>query len=74
MARCWIRIDPASLTVRSKIWKNVDARRASVGLEPLAEILKEHRRAVVAEGGRPREDFKAYKEAANQWAKQVGWR
>jgi len=54
--------------------ENVDARRASVNLEPLAEALKEHRRAVAAEGGKPPESFEAYKEGANLWAKQVGWR
>ena len=54
--------------------EGIDARRASVGLEPLAEALEEHRRDVAAEGGKPPEDFEAYKEAANLWAQQVGWR
>ena len=54
--------------------ENVDARRASVGLEPFAVALDEHRRVAAAEGGRPPEDFKAYKVAANLWAKEVGWR
>jgi hypothetical protein len=54
--------------------ENVDARRASVGLEPLREALEEHRRAIAAEGGKPPENFEAYKEGANLWAKKVGWR
>lgn len=54
--------------------ENVDARRASVGLEPFAEGRKKHGRAVAAEGGRPPDNFEAYRDAAELWAKQVGWR
>jgi hypothetical protein len=54
--------------------ENVDVRRASVGLEPLAEALQEHRRAIALEGAKAPDDFKAYQEGANLWAKKVGWR
>lgn len=54
--------------------ENVDSRRASVGLEPFAKSLAEHRQAVAAEGGSPPKDFDAYRQAANLWAKQAGWR
>ncbi|MET0068009.1 MAG: DUF6624 domain-containing protein [Candidatus Thiodiazotropha sp.] len=54
--------------------EHVDKRRASVGLEPLADALKKHRKAVEAEGGKPPEDYKAYKAAATLWAEKVGWR
>jgi len=54
--------------------EHVDARRASVGFEPFAQALEEHRREVAAEGGKPPTDFKAYKESADRWAKRLGWR
>ena len=54
--------------------EGIDARRASVGLEPMAKALAAHRRDVAAEGGQPPEDFEAYKDAANLWAQRVGWR
>ena len=54
--------------------ENVDSRRSAVGLPPFAQALEEHRREIAAEGGKPPADFKAFKEAANLWAQQVGWR
>ena len=52
----------------------VDERRAAVGLPPFAEALAEHRREVEAEGGQPPEDLEAYRQAAADWARSVGWR
>lgn len=54
--------------------ETVDARRAAVGLGPLAESLAAQRRAVTAEGGAPPEDLRAYHAAAERWAVAVGWR
>ena len=54
--------------------EHVDSRRAAVGLPPFHEALRDHREEVAAEGGRPPADFKAYREAAARWARQVGWR
>ncbi len=54
--------------------EDVDARRAAVGLPPFDESLREHRNEVDAEGGNPPEDFEAYKQAGDEWARSVGWR
>ncbi len=53
--------------------EQVDIRRKAVGLGPFLEDLERHRREVAAEGGRPPDDFKRYKEAARRWATSVGW-
>ena len=52
----------------------VDVRRAAVGLPPFEESLREHRKAVEAEGGKPPGDFEAYRQAGDAWARSVGWR
>jgi hypothetical protein len=54
--------------------EHIDELRASAGLPPFEESLGEHRKAVEAEGGKAPVDFESYREAAIQWAKQVGWR
>lgn len=54
--------------------EKVDERRAQVDLPPFEQSLQEHRAEVEAEGGRPPENYKAYKQAASDWAKSVGWR
>jgi hypothetical protein len=54
--------------------QRVDERRADVGLPPFARSLQEHRQEVEAEGGRPPADYQAYKQAAYEWARRVGWR
>lgn len=53
--------------------ESVDERREDVGLPPFLTSLEEHQREVKAEGGRPPEDFRAYKQAQSKWAKNVGW-
>jgi hypothetical protein len=52
----------------------VDERRATVGLPPFQESLRAQKNAIEAEGGIAPSDFAAYKQAANEWAKNVGWR
>jgi hypothetical protein len=54
--------------------ENVDELRAQVELQPFEQSLQEHRAEVEAEGGRPPENYKAYKQAGSDWAKSVGWR
>ena len=54
--------------------EKVNERRARVGLQPLEQSLREHRAEVDAEGGKPPENFKAYRQAGVDWAKSVGWR
>ena len=53
--------------------ENLDARRAQVGLAPYREDLERHIQEIASEGGRPPEDFAAYKVKARAWAKSVGW-
>jgi hypothetical protein len=52
----------------------VDELRADVGLPPFEQACEEHRRGVEAEGGKPPENYDAYKRAAREWAESVGWR
>ena len=52
----------------------VDERRSAIGLPPLAEYLENQTRDAKAEGGRPPNDFEAYRRAARVWAESVGWR
>ncbi len=54
--------------------EKVDERRAQVGLPPFEQSLQERRAEVEAEGGKPPENYKAYKQAASDWAIRVGWR
>lgn len=51
----------------------VDARRAAVGLGPLAEATARHRLAVAAEPRRPGDPAKRRREM-HAWAIRVGWR
>ena len=54
--------------------EKVDELRAQVGLPPFEQTLEEHRAEVEAEGGVPPENYEAYKQASDDWAKSVGWR
>lgn len=54
--------------------ERVDERRAPVGLPPFRQSLAEQRRAVEIEGGRPPDDYSAYRVAADRWAREIGWR
>lgn len=51
----------------------VDDLRREVGLPPLQESIDKNLKAVAAEGGRPPEDFVAYRQKFLKWAKNVGW-
>lgn len=48
--------------------------REQVGLPPFEQARQENRKAVEAEGGKPPENYAAYKQAAWDWAESVGWR
>ena len=54
--------------------KRVDERRATVGLEPLAERIKEVRQRAAEEGSEPPADFGEYIKGREAWARSVGWR
>lgn len=54
--------------------ERVDAWRASVGLEPLAERIARLRVRQEAEGDRARTDFRKRRKEMESWAKSVGWR
>jgi hypothetical protein len=52
---------------------NVDARRAGVGLPPLAEVTARHR-ANIAQTGQSPEDHVKRKKEFETWARKAGWR
>ncbi len=52
----------------------VDALRKAVGMPAFKQARQEHRDEVLAEGGQPPENFKAYEKGITEWAKSVGWR
>ncbi len=52
---------------------NVDARRASVGLGPLAVFTEELRARAAAVGEGPPSDYQEYRRAAREWASRLGW-
>jgi hypothetical protein len=62
------------LTCKLENPEKVDELRQQVGLPPFEQSLQEHRLAVEAEGGKPPDNYKAYKQAGLDWAKSVGWR
>ncbi|HEX7336093.1 MAG TPA: DUF6624 domain-containing protein [Gemmatimonadales bacterium] len=52
----------------------VDARRRSVGLEPLAEATRRHRERAAIDNERPPADPAARRRELEEWARRVGWR
>jgi hypothetical protein len=52
----------------------VDARRAAVGLGPLAEAVREHRANAEAANERRPADLSARRADAEAWARRAGWR
>jgi len=52
---------------------NVDVRRASVGLEPLAERTNRLRARAAAEGEHPPSNYGEYRRAEREWARLSGW-
>ena len=53
--------------------EKVDEYRASVGLGPLSEKIREMRRRAAAEGHRQPDDFAEYLKGRKAWARSVGW-
>ena len=54
--------------------REVDERRAHVGLEPLAEATARHRRNAEQTGEKPPGDRAEYLASAEAWPRRVGWR
>ena len=52
--------------------RDVDARRAAVGLGPLADATRRHREE--ARSQPPPEDLQARQQAKAEWARETGWR
>ena len=53
---------------------NVDARRAGVGLPPLAEATAQHRSNIAATAGKAPDDYHKREQTFLAWARKVGWR
>lgn len=53
---------------------NIDARRADIGLPPLAEAIAETRAHAAADGQKPPPDLAQRRAAFEDWARRVGWR
>jgi hypothetical protein len=53
---------------------DVDERRASVGLPPIAEAVAEMRARAAAEGERAPANLQRRREEFESWARRVGWR
>jgi len=54
--------------------ENVDERRRSVGLPPLAESVRRHREELAQTNERPPRDWHARQLEIQEWARSVGWR
>lgn len=54
--------------------EGVDARRASVGLPPMAETIAHMRARAAAEGDTAPADLQQRRAEADAWARRVGWR
>lgn len=52
----------------------VDERREKLGLLPLSEALKKHRKEIEEEGGGPPANIQEHKRMELEWARRVGWR
>jgi Kdo2-lipid IVA lauroyltransferase/acyltransferase len=64
------RLTPGALEAPGE----VDARRASVGLPPLAASLEESLLRAAREGQRPPTDIARRRAESEAWARRVGWR
>lgn len=53
---------------------DLDARRASVGLPPMAETIAEMRARAAAEGDTAPDDLAQRRAESEEWARRVGWR
>ncbi len=54
--------------------ENVDERRRSVGLSPLADNTRRQRETVARTNERPPADLHARRKEMAEWARSVGWR
>lgn len=54
--------------------KNVDKRRTSVGLPPLAETIEEHRARISKSNEHCPPDLQNRKKEMDDWARSIGWR
>ncbi len=54
--------------------EDLDIRRASVGLSPIAEAVAEVRARALADGQQPPADLAARRAGFEAWARRVGWR
>jgi hypothetical protein len=54
--------------------ETLDARRASVGLPPIADSIAEMRARAAAEGEQPPKDLAARRAQYEAWARKAGWR
>ncbi len=54
--------------------EDVDERRRSVGLWPLAENTRRMREDTTRSGGGPPEDLDGWRRKMEEWARSVGWR
>jgi hypothetical protein len=54
--------------------ETLDARRASVGLPPIADSIAEMRARAAAEGDRPPPDLAKRRADYETWARRAGWR
>jgi hypothetical protein len=54
--------------------ENVDGRRRTVGLPPLAESVRRHREEAAQSNERPPADWHVRKRKMAAWARTVGWR
>lgn len=52
----------------------VNERRKKLGLLPLTEALKKHRKEIEDEGGGPPSNIEEHKRKGQEWAKRVGWK
>jgi hypothetical protein len=65
--------EDGELTCKLENPEKVDELRQQVGLPPFEQSLQEQKLAVEAGGGKPPENYSAYKQRGLDWAKSVGW-
>jgi hypothetical protein len=54
--------------------RNVDERRAAIGLAPLAEDVRRKRQSAVESGMRPPQNWEARQAEIREWLRSTGWR
>lgn len=66
--------EDGELTCELENPESVNELRKDIGMPPFEQALQEHREEVLAEGGQPPENYEAYNDGVNAWAKNLGWR